>query len=183
MTITEELDKKSARPHRSKNIMDALKYAAGLKATPVNIAEGVKKGSTIKPIWHLGVRLAPKPVEPEGITNNAKVKSVVFANNTATVTVKLSDLTEYPSTVVEQGTHKWVALEIATGINPVTGLKYNNAAITTADAEEATANGCIPGALVLWLKCDEVVSTDKVFTLKADGNEDQTITIKVVEPA
>lgn len=42
MTIVEELDKKSNRPHRSKNIVDALKYAYDLEETPNNIADAVK---------------------------------------------------------------------------------------------------------------------------------------------
>ena len=182
MTITEEIDKKSGRPGRSKNIMDALRYAAGLKATPINIADGVKKGSTIKPIWHLGVRLAPKPTEEKGVANNNKVKSVEFADNVATITVKQADLEAFPSSDPNQGTHKWLALEIATGINPITNLKYNNSNLTAQDIADANATGCIPGAFVLYIRADEVVSTDKVFSLKADGNEDQTVTIKVVEP-
>lgn len=45
MTITEELDKRSGRPHRSKNIVDAMKYAFGIDKTPQNIAEAVKKAN------------------------------------------------------------------------------------------------------------------------------------------
>lgn len=45
MTITEEIDKKSQRPHRSKNIVDAMKYAFGIEKTPQNIAEAVKKAN------------------------------------------------------------------------------------------------------------------------------------------
>lgn len=47
MTIVEEIDKKSNRPHRSKNITDALKYAYNLTGadSPVNIADAVKKGN------------------------------------------------------------------------------------------------------------------------------------------
>lgn len=45
MTIVEELDKKSGRPHRSKNIVDAMKYAFGIEKTPQNIAEAVKKAN------------------------------------------------------------------------------------------------------------------------------------------
>lgn len=45
MTIVEELDKKSGRPHRSKNIVDAMKYAFGLEETPQNIADAIKKAN------------------------------------------------------------------------------------------------------------------------------------------
>ena len=50
MTITEELDKKSSRPHRSKNIVDALKYLYNLNKTPKNIADAIKaSGSSPSP--------------------------------------------------------------------------------------------------------------------------------------
>lgn len=42
MTIVEELDKMSGRPHRSKNIVDAMKYAFNIEKTPQNISEAVK---------------------------------------------------------------------------------------------------------------------------------------------
>lgn len=42
MTIVEEIDKKSNRPHRSKNIVDAMKYLFSAAKTPQNIAEAVK---------------------------------------------------------------------------------------------------------------------------------------------
>lgn len=46
MTIVEEIDKKSNRPHRSKNIVDAMKYANNIASTPQNIAEAVKKSQS-----------------------------------------------------------------------------------------------------------------------------------------
>ena len=61
MTIVEELDKKSGRPHRSKNIVDAMKYAFNLDETPQNIAEAVKKGvAATEPETP-----TPTPTEPE----------------------------------------------------------------------------------------------------------------------
>lgn len=42
MTIVEELDKMSGRPHRSKNIVDAMKYAFNIEKTPQNISEAIK---------------------------------------------------------------------------------------------------------------------------------------------
>lgn len=46
MTIVEELDKKSKRPHRSKNIVDAMKYAYNIEKTPKNIMEAIKVASS-----------------------------------------------------------------------------------------------------------------------------------------
>ena len=45
MTITEELDKRSGRPYRSKNIVDAMKYAFGIDKLPINIADAVSKAN------------------------------------------------------------------------------------------------------------------------------------------
>lgn len=50
MTIVEEIDKKSGRPHRSKNITDALKYLFELDETPQNIGDAIKKSSSSVPV-------------------------------------------------------------------------------------------------------------------------------------
>lgn len=45
MTITEEIDKRSGRPYRSKNIVDAMTYAFGIDKLPINIADAVNKAN------------------------------------------------------------------------------------------------------------------------------------------
>lgn len=52
MTITEEIDKKSQRPHRSKNITDALKYAYDLAGenSPKNIADAIHKSIPVEEV-------------------------------------------------------------------------------------------------------------------------------------
>jgi len=42
MTIAEELDKRSGRPHKSTTIADAMKYAFGIEKTPDTIGAAVK---------------------------------------------------------------------------------------------------------------------------------------------
>ena len=42
MTIAEELDKRSGRPHKSATITDAMKYAFGIEKTPDTIGAAVK---------------------------------------------------------------------------------------------------------------------------------------------
>ena len=72
MTIVEEIDKKSNRPHRSKNIVDALKYAFDLKETPQNIGEAVKAGLGTGGGGFMGMKPATVSVTvkslPEGTT-------------------------------------------------------------------------------------------------------------------
>jgi uncharacterized repeat protein (TIGR02543 family) len=45
MTIVQELDKKSGRPHGSKTITDAMKYAFGIETSPNTISEAVKNAN------------------------------------------------------------------------------------------------------------------------------------------
>lgn len=78
MTIVEEIDKKSNRPHRSKNIVDALKYAFDLKETPQNIGEAVKAGLGTGGGGYMGLKsvdvsLSVKSL-PEDVTGLASVK-------------------------------------------------------------------------------------------------------------
>ena len=62
MTIVEEIDKKSNRPHRSKNIVDAMKYANNIASTPQNIAEAVKKSQSSGGGGYMGMESVQIPI-------------------------------------------------------------------------------------------------------------------------
>lgn len=87
----------------------------------------------------------------------------------------------FPSSDVSQGTHKWLALEVNTGITPITDVTYNGHALTEQDIADAVATGCSDKSFVLYIKADEVVDTPKTFTLGTTDREDITITIKIRE--
>ena len=129
----------------------------------------------------MSVGLAPTPTEQAGVDNNNAVKSVKNKNGTVTISVDLDDLTSFASSDPNQGTGKWLALEVKTGVKPITGVTYNGSSLTAQDIADAEATGCSEGSFVLYIKADVVVGTPKTFTLGANGKT-KTITINVVEP-
>lgn len=72
-----------------------------------------------------------------------------------------------------------MALEVNTGIIPITDVKYNGSALTEQDIADASATGCSNKSFVLYIKAEDVVVTPKTFTLSAEGKDDITITIKI----
>jgi hypothetical protein len=134
------------------------------------------------PALNVNVQLAPSPTEAEGIANNNAVRSITFASNIATVTVDLNDLQSFASSNSSQGTHKWIALEVNTGISPITNVKYNGYNLEQQDISDALATGCSDKSFVLYIKAEEVASAPKTFTLSADNYSDTGVTIMVVEP-
>ena len=78
MTITEEIDKKSGRPYRSKNIVDAMRYAGSVTATPKNIADAVKIYSDGEGIFPTGTEVITDNGTYD-ITEKATVDVQVYA--------------------------------------------------------------------------------------------------------
>lgn len=117
---------------------------------------------------------------------NNQRKVTIATNNgivTATVAGGVDSLEEYASATPSQGTHKWIAVGVDTGLDDITKVKYNGSALSSADVAEATSVGLPAGSFVLWLRAEEVKTTPKTIKLSADGYEDKEITFKVVDAA
>jgi len=140
-------------------------------------------GIMVPDTWNITAGLAPTPTEEVLVGNKEQVQSVVLTDGIVTVTVDVDELTESASSEPSQGTHKWLALEIGTGINDITEVKYNGSALTDQDVSDAQATGCATGSFVLYIKTEEVAETPKTITLSADGYGETTITIQVAAPA
>ena len=140
-----------------------------------------ESGYMVKDEFAVDSNLIPSPTEPQLVANHAKVESVSYGDGEIEVVVPVDELTAFPSSVPEQGTHKWIGLEIKTGLTNVVGIKYNGYALTSDDASEATSVGCSNGSFVLYIKADEVVDTPKVFTLAKPGYKDVKVTVKVTD--
>lgn len=132
--------------------------------------------------WSIDASLAPTPTEDVLVRNKAKVVSVSCNDGTVTVVVDPDELEESASSDPSQGTHKWLALEIATGVNPITEVSYNGYALTEQDITDAQVTGCSEGSFVLYIKSEEVLLTPKAFTLSADEHYEVTVTISVQKP-
>lgn len=114
--------------------------------------------------------------------NQAAVKGVSYTGGVATIDVDVSDLTAYASDDPNQGTHKWIGLDVNTGLNTIVGLVYNGSyTMSQTDVEEAATVALGAGHFVLWVKADELVETPKTITIGKRGYNTVTIEIGVSE--
>ena len=132
--------------------------------------------------WNVSVSKISTPSGDDLIANQSKVTGIAIENNIITVSVLVKDLVAFPSSNPAQGTHKWVGMLITTGLTDITAVKYNGSQLTAADATEATTVGGSAGDIVMWLKCDEIINTPKVFTLWSTGYPEETFTVVITEP-
>ena len=124
--------------------------------------------------WNVYVVKIPTPVGEELIANQSKVTDISIADDVITVSVDVDELVAFPSSNPSQGTHKWVGMNITTGLPDITSIKYNGYQLTSDDVTEAAAVGGSAGDIVMWLKCDEIIDTPKIFSLWASGYGETT---------
>lgn len=140
---------------------------------------GLMKANT----WSLSVAKATITEEGAPITENqSKVSAVTIADGIISVTVDVEELVEFKSDNPNQGTHKWIGILITTGLTDITKIKYNGEQLTQADAIEAAATGGSSGDIIMWLKCDEIADTPKIFTLWSSGFEETEFMVGIVTP-
>jgi len=132
--------------------------------------------------WNVLVSKIPAPSGEDLIANQSKVTAITIEDGVITVAVPVSELIAFPSSNPSQGTHRWVGMLITTGLSDITTVKYNGSQLIAADATEAAAVGGSAGDIVMWLKCDEIVNTPKIFTLWASGYPEATFTVVIAEP-
>ena len=132
--------------------------------------------------WNVSVAKIPTPSGEDLTANQSKVTAITIEDGVITVAVPVSELIPFASSNPAQGTHKWVGMAITTGLADVTAIKYNGYQLTQEDVSEAAAVGCSSGDIVMWLKCDEIVDTPKIFTLWASGYQEATFTVVISEP-
>lgn len=114
--------------------------------------------------------------------NHAAVESVTVDGNAISIVANVADMTAFPSGVPAQGTHKWIGILITTGLADITIAKYNGYQLTADDVTEAIYRGGQAGDIVMWLKCNEIATTPKTFTLSAPGYAVQEFTVSLTEP-
>lgn len=98
-------------------------------------------------------------------TNHSAVTALTYEDGVFTLTADSEAMTSFESGNPQQGSHKWVGILITTGLSDILTTKYNGYQLQAVDVTEAKAVGGGDGDFILWLKCDEVLLTPKVFTL------------------
>lgn len=172
----------SGFPGAKNQDLSTATQVAGLRADFNTLLNSLKEAGVMIPnFWDITVGLAPTPTDQVVAANNGKV-STAFDGETIIITADVDKLTESASSVPEQGTHKWICLDIGTGLAAITDCKYNGSQLTEQDVADATACGCEAGSFVLYIKTEVVAQEGKTFTLMSDGYQEKEINIVVIEP-
>jgi hypothetical protein len=175
-------------PSAANQAASTASTVAGVKEDFNNLLKKLKDAGYMEPdAWNVSVsKIAEVPVSDshaaDMTTNQSKVTDIAIAANIITVTVDVDELAAFPSSNPAQGTHKWIGMEITTGLPDITAIKYNGSQLTADDAAETATVGGSQGDIVMWLKCDEIINTPKVFTLWASGYPEATFTVVIAEP-
>jgi hypothetical protein len=114
------------------------------------------------------------------LVNQGKV-TVTKDGNNITVKGDLDELEEFASSVASQGTHKWFALDIDTGLDTIVGATWDGSELTQADADEAASIGLGAGHIVFWGKADVLVSEPRTITIGAAGHDDIVINVTFID--
>lgn len=117
-----------------------------------------------------------KEIMDEKAESNQLACVLIRDGNTFKIKGDLAKLYSWQSSVAEQGIHKWLAVDVNTGESAITSVTYNGSALTSSDVTDATTWGLPAGHFILWLKCDEIVSTPKSIVLGVSGKTSETLT-------
>ena len=108
----------------------------------------------------------------DAITVTQNGSDVIISGN-------LTALNSYASTNEAQGSGKWVALDIDTGLNTIVNATWNGQALTQADVDEAASVGLGAGHIVFWGKATSLIA-GKTITIGAVDHEDAVFTVKFI---
>lgn len=89
-------------------------------------------------------------------------------------------MNSYASTNEQQGSGKWIALDLDTGLESIVGATWNGSELTQADVDEAASVGLGAGHIVFWVKA-ETISSPRTITIGAPDKEDYVFTVQFVE--
>lgn len=123
--------------------------------------------------------------------NTEQISSVAESDGVITITLskKVSELKDFDG-LHGWGVHKWLGIGVRPWTSAITGLYYNGSQLTADDVTEAQSVGLNDaGYFVRWVAADLVASKDNTqksqstFTIWADGYEEKTYVLKIVEPS
>ena len=83
--------------------------------------------------------------------------------NTITISGSLDSLNSFASTNPNQGSGKWLALDMDTGLDTIVGVKWGDSYyMNQDDVDEANSINLPAGHFVFWFKAEDLPRTIKV---------------------
>jgi len=94
---------------------------------------------------------------------NQAAVTVTRDGSTITITGSLDELKSFASTNPNQGSGKWLALDMDTGLDTIVGVKWGDSYLMDeSDVADANSVGLPAGHFVFWLKAEDLPRTIKV---------------------
>ena len=173
-------DETGAHTHDDADTADSPSFKQPDTPTPsIDISGSTKVGTTTIPAGFANLT--------EYQENQGKANVAVNGNDiNVTISGGVDSLNEWTSTDAGQaslGNQPWIALDIDTGLDDITQLKYNGSQLTASDVADAAAWGLGDGHIILWIRANAVKAAAKTITLSGDEVESVTITISVADAA
>ena len=116
----------------------------------------------------------PQDANASDALNNQNEATVTQTGNAIQISADIDALIDY---TVEGATHKWIGVDVNTGLASIVGAQWGDQTLTQADATEASDLGLGAGHIVYWAKADELVNGAETVTISATGYSNTTITI------
>ena len=101
--------------------------------------------------------------------------------NNIVITGSLNALNTFASTNPNQGSAKWVGIDLGTNLSTIEGATWNGSTLTADDVAEAASVGLGAGHIIFWGRADSLVLSPRTITIGAPDREDVAITISFVD--
>lgn len=110
-------------------------------------------------------KLATAPADANKVDSQANQDAVTVSQsgNVITISGSLDDLRSFASTDPNQGSGKWIGLDLNTGLDTIVGAKWGDSyTMTQADVDEAASVGLGAGHIIFWVKAEALPRTIKI---------------------
>ena len=130
----------------------------------------------------LGVvaKLVTAPNDVNRAESQANQDAITVVQNGANVPVKgnLASLNSFASTNPNQGTAKWIALDIETKAESITSVTWNGSALTADDVAESASVGLAQNHIIFWAKAEALPRT---INIASEGFESVALVVSFEE--
>ena len=130
----------------------------------------------------LGVvaKLVTAPNDVNKTESQANQDAITVVQDGANVTVKgnLASLNSFASTNPNQGTAKWIALDIETKAESITSVTWNGGALTADDVAESASVGLAQNHIIFWAKAEALPRT---INIASEGFESAALVVSFEE--
>ncbi len=120
---------------------------------------------------------APNDVNKVASQANQDAVTISQSGNNIVIRGDLSQLNSFNSTDPNQGSGKWIGVDLDTNLDTIVGAKWNGYTLAQADADEAASVGLGAGQIIFWVKAESISSVARAITIGAEGKEDVVITV------